>query len=947
MPLINNFSGGIATGVDEYYLNPNHSTVLVNANVNRVGLIGVPTAAQVKACQKWFYQYPIEHTEPQEFFVCSSENYRSYTEFDGKLCYSNGGPHCRYTYGEKSTDEGIDDFIWYDMGVEAPEGKILARPLVLSDLPGASATLKPHVDGYINIKHVKYRVVNTANQTETIYIMDFEDNEGEAIVNWVVPDHTKVYRELVNQYEEPVGRFLLVNQNDETTFTDGLEHVFYSTECERNSTVDNRSSYRMSYYLGDGYTLHYKTEKTIETETTVVGKTCDNIYDECGDIVDTVCEDIIKRTNNYTTKCTVDTMYKVLEDRYVPMQIEFSKQVTNSTKHLEPIASSFVYRDQLYIMITIGTDTSIYSLSERDEIYRTSTVVIPYEFHRGSTAEVGNSIYFFDPKGGKVGFFNGVFMSVRSMPVYPYATANTSVFSAKDGIVYAILNSAHEANLYAFTMPDMTPSLVGKSRIKLRRIKSLGGTSGSILYDDKYIILPIEGKILRYNPDTHEVKSTPNDKIYPSGRVKGFVYEGRNIKCVSEYVIAFCKETEKDMPEELDIKHLTGSYLYNVSQKTNDPNPIDGPIMTAEHDEVEIEYGHMRVDLSGITHTNELRLYRTGGYLTRYTMVDDVDPTDLYIDRRDDVTIASGREGVYDKVEAPPEGIKWLTSHRSRLFGAVGNKLYWSEPGKADYWDHVLSMLVLDREITGLASGFNGLIIFMKGAIKLLAGSEALQFALKTVSMSKGTTKSYGIQAAGGGALFFSSDGLCFTDGITVKDLSYDMLGAIDFTVLDSAVTAKSYYALIENFMNSDHQFVVLKQDINKDPLFTTLDGDSISTLGVVDGKLAHQHDGYLYKSFEGDDLRTLHYRSGKLTLGELTMIKEWDRLRLTGEFVGLLTAYIDDRLVLSTTIDTTTPFNVHIPKNVNKGKSLTLEIEGTGDIYSIEYSITGRSTTK
>jgi len=945
MPLINNFSGGIATGVDEYYLNPNHSTVLVNANVNRVGLISVSTASQVKACQKWFYQYPIEHTEPQEYFVCSSENYRSYAEFDGKLCYSNGGPHCRYTYGEMSAEEGIDDFIWYDMGAEAPEGKILARPLVLDDLVGATATLNEQVDGYINIEHVKYRVVHTEDQTETIYIKDFKENAGESTVDWVVPENTKVYRQLVNAYDEPVDRFLLVNQKDETEFTDGLEHIFYETECTRNSTVDNRASHRMTYYLGDGYTLHYKVEKTIEVEEEVIGKTCDK--DQCGDVIDGTCKDVIKKTNHYTTKCTVDTMYKVLEDRYVPMQIEFRKEVTNTEKHLGAIASAFVYRNQMYIMITIGKDTSIFSLTERDEIYQTDTIKVPFEFHRGSTVEVGNSIYFFNPKYGKVGFFNGAFMVVKDMPKYPYSTANTSVFSGKDGIVYSIINSESEANLYAFTLPDMTPSLTGKERIKLDRIKSLGGTSGCEMYEDEYIVLPIEGKILRYNPDTHELKSTPNPEIYPSGSVKGFVYEGRNIICVSEYVIASCAESTKDMPEELDIKHLTGSYLYNVSQKTDDPNPIDGPIMTVEHDEVEIEYGHMRVDLSQVVHTNELRLYRTGGYLTRYTMVEDVDPTDVYIDRRDDVTIASGREGVYDKVEAPPEGIKWLTSHRGRLFGAIGNKLYWSELGKADYWDHVLSMLVLDQEITGLASGFNGLIIFMRHAIKLLAGSEALQFALKTVSMSQGTTKSYGIQAAGGGALFFSSDGLCFTDGITVKDLSYDMLGAIDFSVIDSAVTAKSYYALIENFMESDHQFVVLKQDINKEPLFTTLDGNQTTTLGIVDGKLAHQYDGYLYQTFEGDDLRTLSYRSGRLTVGELTMIKEWDRLRLTGEFIGLLTVYIDDRLVLSNAIDTSTPYNVHIPKNVNTGKSLIIEIEGTGHIYTIEYSITGRSTTK
>jgi len=216
MQLINNFSGGIATGVDEYYLNPNHSTVLVNADVNRVGLISVPTAAYVKSCQKWFYQYPTEKTEPQEFFVCSSDNYRSYAEFDGKLCYSNGGPHCRYTYGEKALD--LDDFIWYDMGITAPEGKILARPLVLSDLAGATATITEQNDGYINIEHVKYRVVNTSGQTETIYIKDFKDNAGEATVAWVVPAETKVYRKLVNAYDEEVDRYLLVNQNGDNYY---------------------------------------------------------------------------------------------------------------------------------------------------------------------------------------------------------------------------------------------------------------------------------------------------------------------------------------------------------------------------------------------------------------------------------------------------------------------------------------------------------------------------------------------------------------------------------------------------------------------------------------------------------------------------------------------------------------------------------------------------------
>ena len=937
MPVISDFSGGIATGVDEFYLSPKHSVALVNANVNRIGLISIPNEKKVKVGRRWFYQFPIVDTTPQEFFITSSDNYRSYTEFNGYLCYSNGGPECRYTEGEMNEEE--TDFIWYDMGVDAPEGRISARPLVLEDLPGATATIRPQEDGYINIEHVKYRVVNTEDNTETIYIMDFEDNPGEAVVDWVVPEDTEVYRELVNVWDEPVGRYLIVNEDEDGNllqeFTDGTDHIFYETVCERNSTVDNKASHRMVYMNGEGYTLQYSVDTKIEVE-----ERTESVCDNCG-----VCTDKIIRTNKYVTTCSVDTLYKVGEDRYTPMQVSVKLSMEDPKSGLFAIASPFMYREILHILIRVGNKTVVYSSLDPTPIYETDTVFIHSEFHKCSTAEIGNSVYFFHPKEGKIMFFNGAFLTMGTMPVYPYATANNSVFSGRDGFVYAILNAATEANIQAFTLPDMTPILTGKKRIRLPRITSLGGTSGCNMNEGDYVILPTSRQLIRYNPDTNEVKKLPQPLIYPSGKVKGFVYNEREIKCVSEYVIAFCREDEKEMPKELDIKALNGSILYNVSQQTQDG--LDGPIMESEHNEVDIEYGHMRVDLTDIEHIYDLRLYRTGGYLTRYTMVEDETPDDIYIDRRDDVTIALGREGLYEKVNRPPEGMQWLTAHRGHLFGAVGNKLYWSEPGSLNYWDAVTNMLLVDKEVTGLASGFNGLIIFMRGSIKLLAGSEPLQFNLKTVSMSKGTTKSLSIQAAGGGALFFSPEGLCFTDGITVKDLSYDMLGSIDFNVLASAVTSRSYFALVDNWMESSHEYVVLKQDINKDPLFTTLEGDFMETLGLIDGQLAHYEDGYIYESYSGDAVRTLTYRSGKITLNEPTMIKEWDRIRITGEFIGLLTVYLDDKIILSDVVDTETPYNVHIPKSINKGKSMSLHIEGAGDIYSIEYSITGRSTTK
>ena len=930
MPVVSNFGGGILTGVDEYYLQPSHSTVLVNANVNRVGLIGINTPEVVQSCQRWFYQYPVEDSSPKEMFITSSDNHRYYTEFRGTLCYSNGGPVCRYTYGEMNTD--LTDFKWYDMGIPAPGGTIEARPLVLEDISGASATLEEDVDGFINIEHIKYRIVSVLDGEDTVYMKDFKDNSGEAVVHWVVPSGTKVYRELVNVYDEPVGRYLLVNENGETTFTDGLEHIFYEITCERNSTVDDRASSRMIYYNGDGYTSTYKVSKTIRVETR-------KVHDPCNP-----CNDYIVRTNFYTTTCTLTALYRANKDRYVPIQLNISHSVTNKSGHVAAEVSAFMFGGFPYFLFTLGSTTVIYD-RQGTAIYTSSSLTLSSDFHKYSTVESGISTYFFSPRTGDVAYFNGTTLKKSYMPKYPKSTPLNTVFSIKDDIVYAIISTSTESNIYSLTLPNMTPSFTAKERIRLDKISSLGATSGSITSDADYVYLPISGKMIRFNPTTRTVKTTALPEIRPNGSTRGFVLEGRDLTSVSENVIAYCEESAKDMPEELEISALNGSLLYNVCQLTAEG--LDGPIMDTEHDEVEIENCHMRVDLSGITHTTELRLFRTGGYLTRYTMVEDIDPTDLYIDRRDDVTIALGREGVVEKVEAPPEGLDFLVEHREHLFGAVGHKLYWSEPGQYDYWDSVLNMIELGQDVTGLASGFNGLIIFSRTNIKLLAGSEPRQFSLKTVSSIKGSDQPRGIQAAGGGAMFFSTEGLCFTDGIQVKDLSYDMLGSLDFEVIDSAVTSRSYYALVNNWMDCNNANVILKQDIGKDPMFITLDGDDVNSLGIIDETLGQQSLGKVYKSFTGSNKRKLHYRSGKITIGEPTMIKEWDRVRVTGEFVGLITILVDENLVVSNVLDTTTPYNIHIPKGLNKGKSLTVEIEGSGDVYSIEYSLTGRKTTK
>ncbi len=257
----------------------------------------------------------------------------------------------------------------------------------------------------------------------------------------------------------------------------------------------------------------------------------------------------------------------------------------------------------------------------------------------------------------------------------------------------------------------------------------------------------------------------------------------------------------------------------------------------------------------------------------------------------------------------------------------------------------------MDREVTALASVPNGLLIFMRGRVALLMGDNRLTFVLRTVSNEKGTRDSYSVQSVSNGALFFSDDGLCITDGASVVELSYDVLGPQKFNCVDSTVTNRSYYALLNGYIDTDlnEARIILRYDFGgATPVFSFLSGDQVEGLGLIDGKLAHASKEILFDTL-GEGSRTLNYKSGNITEGMPTMIKEWDRVRVSGAFIGLLTVRIDDVIAVQEKIfiDSDTIANLHIPKHNNKGKALSFELLGAGQVNSIEYSITERKVTK
>jgi len=1013
MPIISKFDGGIITGVNDMYLKDEHATVLTNVDIERIGLLSYKDKLRIGTAEPYFYEFPVteEVTEggeqvlklldPPEYHVTSATNHRSYAEFEGKLCYSDGGPQCRFTEGEMNA--AGTDFKWLDMGVDAPDGEIVARPITVDEDIGPDMyKLISDGRGYINIPHIKYRIVD---DQDVVYIANIDDNPGNSIVEWKLPSGYKVYREIIDEYREHTNQFSLVGEG---TFTDGGSESYDKYNFITIDNIMNYASYRLCYVDDVIYSIPFAVIKQARKATIVV-----------------------------------DAIYALDENEGTWQKESLSISVKGTASN--GIASGFVWRGKLYIMIELGKKLYIYDRKGK-RVYSGSN--IGSEFFKCTTIEKNDKLYQFDPSAGKVAILSevdggpayteevdlkigweedGIWereyvqgysiwykgklvkhdkwnghtapmsyttsdgtvlhrdktvqktrsenpcqpncpralgyrtwveearvapgkhleMNIKTMTKFPYAQAQDSVYTIHGDTVYALINDRASANVRQFNLTDFKVKSTGFAKLEVKKVVGLGGTSGCDFVQGDYQVFPVMGGALTYSRLTDQLSRWDNPKAVSTRKPKGFVFANSHIVLVAGGQLIQWKFSDKSVDYDLfDVRTLTGSYVYNVGQQTQ--SGVDGPVMLIETDPVSITKGHMHVDLSKVIHTNELRLYRTGGHLTVFKMVKDVDPGTTFEDKVDDVTLALAREGEYKQAYAPKAGMRFLTAHRGIMFGAVGNYLYWSKPGAHEQWDEVSNMKLMDRQIYGLVSCVNGLLIFMENRIALLAGSTPLEFDMRTVTDEVGSIDELGIRSVGTGAMFFSKKGLCMTDGIVVKDISYDLLGSIEFTTLACTSTDRNYYAVVNNWTESPEPFIVLIYDITRDPTFTMIDASLVEGLGIVDGKIAHTNKGELYDTFGGIDEREYHYKSGNINMQQPTVVKEWDRVRLTGEFVGKLIVYIDDKVSIIEDIDSLNErVNLHLPKRDNKGKNIKFELIGKGDVVSIEYSITERKTTK
>ena len=398
---------------------------------------------------------------------------------------------------------------------------------------------------------------------------------------------------------------------------------------------------------------------------------------------------------------------------------------------------------------------------------------------------------------------------------------------------------------------------------------------------------------------------------------------------------------------------LYGAYTYTMAYENSDGSQSD---ILASSSTLYVPTGHVRVTIPQAIIDNtpvdgELILFRTfgvGGQYYEVTRWEKGDEVTEYLDTTHDADLGLPPDNVGGN--PPPEGIYLLTEHRGRLYGAVDNRLYFSEYGDVHNWP-AINYLVMPQDISGIASITTGLIIFAQNSTTILLGSDIEDYQVRPVDKLIGCMNYRTIQPAKGGVFFMAWDGIYFCGGADVKNVSEEALGNLAKT--DSRLTladiTSSVFVADEYIISMDDYF--FSMDLARGMKFSTFSDNSFDQTGyasiTTNGGIVYGHKGGVtYALGTSHNPSLLEFKSGDMTEGVVTNLKEYDKLRVVFKGTFTIVVWLEDGTAIIKEIDSKekTLQMIGFNNNKNRGTSLTYSVVGRGIIYAIDFVIKARS---
>ncbi len=343
-------------------------------------------------------------------------------------------------------------------------------------------------------------------------------------------------------------------------------------------------------------------------------------------------------------------------------------------------------------------------------------------------------------------------------------------------------------------------------------------------------------------------------------------------------------------------------------------------------------------NISTIAEATDIRIYRVGGELTVFTLVDTKTiGTSTYVDSLGDVDI-SGALLISNDYDFPPTSLTLLTESNGVLLGAIGARLRFSKQSILFAWP-VENFIDFKSSITCITEVANGIVVATATKTFIITGNTPAAYSKYVVSGEQGCQYAASYQKLKNGVILKSSTALMFTGGGVPELLSEKSFNPLNIFIKASTVHNNTYYAV-----GSSDIFVY---DLTNNNYYTI--GIVCDNIGVVDDKVHVLIGGSLYQLFTGTSQLTIQYKSPVFTEGSHSETKVYNNIyiALNGNFT--IKVYLDEVLRLTkayTTIGVEIE-DIKLPQKYQRAKSLQLEITGTGTVYEYEYKTTGRQNGK
>lgn len=366
------------------------------------------------------------------------------------------------------------------------------------------------------------------------------------------------------------------------------------------------------------------------------------------------------------------------------------------------------------------------------------------------------------------------------------------------------------------------------------------------------------------------------------------------------------------------------TYLNNADGSESAPSPV-----STEYDLTVGGYAVLNsLPVSDDPQVSKKRIYRVGGLLGEFTLVVELDNSvTTFTDNIKDTKVP-GQILHTTSARPAPVGLSFIQEAYAMLFGAVDTKLRFTPIGKPNEWPETY-YLQFDAPITGIAPVANGILIFTYYRTYIVTGTGPTSLSQYLLSSDQGCIAYESVQLVATEAIWASTDGICTSSGNRPIVITKAKLGKIKLNPIDSVIYDETYY-----LMEANNKVICYRRD-----LIARLDF-GLSSLAVANDILYGYKDGVLFELFNGSAPAYFKFKSAKFTEGSFTDNKTYKKIFIYSTGHVIIKILINDKLVQSKELTGEDSFTIQVPQTLQRGFFIQFELEGTGEVSEIEYTI-------